>query len=364
MFLRNLYLHHFRNYEEASFTFCPGINVIYGDNAQGKTNLLEAIYFLMAGQSFRALQNSDLIRHEHPRTYLEADFIKHGIEQKLRIAFTAKERKIIHNQTIYSSINILLGLLPGVIMAPDDIDLVKGSPQFRRHFLDMHILQHSPLYHHHHIRYSRAMKQRNALLRAKNLLSIESWEHEMATAASSLTQHRTAAISDLSLKGCLFHQKLSSNEEQLKLHYKSQAPTEKTPDQIRSFFLEELKRQRRREIELGNTLTGPHKDDMLLSINTTDARYFASEGQQKSCIAAIRLAEWQRLQALTKETPLMLIDDIGLSLDGKRRDHFLEQLGNLGQVFITSTTPLEIPLKNKEIRHFEIIKGQKLLNSI
>ena len=358
MFLRSLYLHHFRNYADAYFTFNPGINVIYGDNGQGKTNLLEAIYFLIAGHSFRNVQGSDLIFREQPNFFIEANFVKRGIEQKLRISFNGKERRVIYNNTVCSSISDLLGLLHGVVMTPDDATLVKGSPQIRRQFLDVHIAQYAPLYVHHLTRYNRAMRQRNHLLRAKNLVSIESWEHEMSKAAAYITKQRDASLQDLNAKGLLLHQMLSGPQETLALHYKTSAPHQESEQIVRQYYQDQYASQRRREMDLGATLSGPHKDDVTILINHQDARYFASEGQQRSCTTALGLAKWACLQKLTEESPLMLIDDIGTSLDNRRRVNFLNQLSGLGQVFISATTPLTDLTSNKEIHHFNIEQGR------
>lgn len=356
MLLHSLHLHNFRNYEDARFTFCPGVNIVHGDNAQGKTNLLEAIYFLITGHSFRTTQISDLIRHECPYFYLEAIFIRRGIEQKLRIAFDGKERKVIYNNTVCQSASDLLGLLHGIVITPDDAALVKGSPQVRRHFLDLHIAQHTPLYVHRLTRYNRAMRQRNALLKIKNGLSIESWEHEMANAAAYLVLQRAAAVADLVARGIDVHHGLSSTKEKLGLHYKSQGPSEGSTEELKHYFLEQYAKLRRREMELGSTLTGPHKDDLLITINGADARYFASEGQQRSCTSALRLAEWLRLKELSDELPLMLIDDIGTSLDEQRRANFLAQLPALGQVFISSTEKISLACGRDE-KHFQPRNG-------
>ena len=175
LYLRNLYLRQFRRYEEVHFQFNPTINSIVGPNAHGKTTILEAIQFLMSGRSFRTQQPSDLIRHEQNYFYIEADFIKQGIQQTLKISYDGKERKIVHNSTVCQSSTNLLGLLQGVVVIPDSASLVKGSPLLRRHFLDLQIAQVDPLYVHHLTRYARAMRQRNVLLKRKDLATIHGW---------------------------------------------------------------------------------------------------------------------------------------------------------------------------------------------
>lgn len=351
MFLHRLYLHHFRLYHEASFEFCPGINTICGPNAQGKTTLLEAIYVLMTGRSFRALQTDDLIRLGAPYFYIEAHFSKHGIEQNLKMSCHGKERKIFYNGNVLPALSSLIGLLQGVLMTPQDLTLIKGGPQSRRHFLDLQIAQVDPLYVHYLTRYDRAMRQRNCLLRAKDSTTLDSWEYEMANAAAYLTQQRSVAVEDLQDSSRRLHQVLSGEHEDLRLTFKAGAALGVDQDNMRRDYLVQYQKMRRREMELGFTLVGPHKEDFTLSIGEKDARFFASEGQQRSCVAALRFAEWERLNRLATEPPLLLIDDVGISLDKVRRERLMSQLQDVGQVFLTATEeqPLEHVHRDKKV---------------
>ena len=185
VYLKSLYLHNFRLYEEVYVEFSPGINWIYGRNASGKTTMLEAIHLLASGRSFRTNQLANLIRHDCPHFYLEAHFEKHGIAQKLRMVHSSKERKISINNTQCSSVSSLVGVLLSVVLSPDDLSLISGAPQERRQFLDAQLSQVDPLYLHHLSRYQRAMRQRNTLLKTKKIGSIEGWEYEMATSAAT-----------------------------------------------------------------------------------------------------------------------------------------------------------------------------------
>lgn len=348
MLLRKIYLHHFRCYSEASFEFSSGVNVICGPNAKGKTSLLEAIYLLMTGRSFRTSQNEDLIRIGASGFYLEAHFVKHEIEQILKMHWNGKERKIILNNTPCSSSG-LFGILQGVVVTPDDVSLVKGAPSQRRHFLDMQIAQIDPLYVHHLLRYNRAIRQRNALLRSKNFSTLESWEHEMANSAAYLVRQRHQAIEELQAKGVEIYRVLSGEQDELQLNYKTGAPVSESVEGLRKYYMEQFKKLRKREAELGCTLIGPQKDDVTIAIGQKEARFFASEGQQRSCVAALRLAEWMRLHSLADEMPLMLIDDVGMSLDSVRRERLMGYMETLGQVFLTSTHELSITSRHISI---------------
>lgn len=337
MQLRSLYLKNFRIYDEASFTFGSRINLICGPNAIGKTTILEALYVLMTGGSFRATQNSDLIKAGASGFYIEAVFVKHGIEQSLKFAYEGKERKIIYNSTSLHSSSHLIGLLQGVLHVPDDVQLVKGAPQQRRHFLDLQIAQVDPLYIHHLTRYNRAMRQRNALLRTRNQATLETWESEMASASAYITDERARTVADLSCLGSALHNQLAGSE-MFALRYKTDV---KSFDCLRDYYVQLFKKNRMREMDLGITLYGPHKDDFVIELNNQEARYFASEGQQRSSVSTLRLAEWTRLKTISEEAPLFFIDDLGISLDQTRRSKLVNSLTDLSQVFLTLTQPID-----------------------
>ncbi|NGX55437.1 MAG: DNA replication and repair protein RecF [Chlamydiae bacterium] len=322
MKLESLHLCNFRNFKEALITFDSGINGIVGTNGQGKTNLLEAIYHLVTGRSFRTHRLSDLVAFETEGFYLEATFLKNGIEQTLKITSDGTARKIFLNATPLTTLSSLFGLLPGVILSPEDEKLINGGPQTRRRFLDLQIAQSTPLYLDHLNRYIRALRQRNHLLRHKELASIEIWESELARSGLIIAQERQKATQELQ------NQTLSSH---ITLRYRSQAL-----EYDETAYLAHFDKIREKEAKVATTLFGPHRDDLTIFFEEKEARYFASQGEQRSCSAALRLAEWTRLKELTGELPLMCIDDLGISLDKQRKEHFLEKLGSLGQVFVTS----------------------------
>jgi DNA replication and repair protein RecF len=345
MYLKALYLQNFRLYEEARFDFSEKVNVIKGPNAKGKTTLLEAVYFLTTGHSFRTSQIKDLIRHGASGFYLDAIFVKHGIEQRLRAYYSPSERSVIYNSTRYPSLSSLLGILHSVVIHPDDSAIVKGAPIIRRNLLDMQLAQSDPLYIHHLTRYEKAMGQRNHLLRTKSMVTIDSWEYEMANSAAYVVQQRALAVSDLGLEGAKRYGSLGSGIEQFQLIYKANGAGDhplQDLDFLRDLYKSQYRKHRVREMDLGATLTGPHKDDVVISLGGAEAKAFGSEGQQRSCVIAIRLAEWTRLAAASQEQPLMLIDDLGVSLDVGRRKHLLENFEQFDQVFVSTTDETEL----------------------
>jgi DNA replication and repair protein RecF len=325
--LRTLFLKNFRNFRETLLNFSPELNLIQGNNGQGKTNLLEAIYFLSTGRSFRTQHLKELIHKEASFFYIEADFIKEGVPQKIKVTFNGTTRLLEYNQTTYSSFIPLLGLLPLILYAPEDSNLITGSPLERRRLLDLHLAQHDPLYIHHLQRYYRALKQRNFLLRQRTELGIGIWEELMALASAYLLERRAKIVD--ALKPLLEKriEKLSLGRDRVEIHYKS---TLSPP------FLSHFQRERPREISTGTTLAGPHRDDLLIHLNGDLARRFASEGQKRSLVAALRFAQWESLHSLVREPPLLLIDDFGVHLDSERYTAFQEDVEQRGQVFLTS----------------------------
>lgn len=359
MFLKRLYLRNFRNYAECEVEFSAKLNHLWGDNAQGKTNLLEAIHFLTVGRSFRTNISREVIRSNASDYYLDAIFLKDNTEQRLRIAGDGTQRKIIYNDTACPSATHLLGLLPSVLIEPDD-DLIKGPPRSRRLFIDLQIAQVDPLYVHYLARYNRAMRQRNLLLKNQNLTGIDSWEHEMAQAAGYVVSKRLETINRLIPLTQRLHQQLVGREEQLSLHYQSRLQMASTAQEIAKNF-RTLYSARERDILTGTTSQGPHRDDMAVFMSNRDMRSYGSEGEKRTLVAVLRLAGWHLLREQIGENPLLLIDDLGISLDRHRREKLLGYIEGLGQSFVTS--PIE-PARESNHRAFEVAGGQVLTSKI
>ncbi len=340
MILKSLYLHNFRPFEERTFQFGPQANLIVGENACGKTTVLEAVHFLMTGRSFRTAKPQELVKFGTEGFFLEARFEKKGVLQRLRIGVKGQERRVIANNTSHSSFSPILGFLQGVIMTPDDASLVKNAPLYRRHFLDSLIAQSDPFFVHHFQRFSRAMRQRNTLLRSKDPLTIESFEVEMAKSALYIMEKREEALIYLSKKGATLYQEFCPGSEKLELRYK---PSLIAPHE----YLKLLSSMRKKEQILGTTLFGPHKDDFQILIGNRDVRHFGSEGEQRSVVVALKLAEWQRLKEISEEPPLMLLDDVYMSLDQVRQQKLFSLIESLDQVFLTTTSAQELPFSKQ-----------------
>ncbi len=328
MRLEKLYIRHFRNYSEESFLFSPEINLIRGGNAQGKTNLLEALFLVGTGRSFRTAHLKELIHQEASFFFVEAQFVKDGIQQKARLSFDGEVKKLEINHTSYSHFNPLLGLLPIVLLAPEDILLITGAPSDRRRFLDLHLAQSDPLYVFHLARYHRAVKHRNFLLKQKKEQGLEPWETLMVSAATYLRDQRRSLIKALQTELQAAMQTLSKEKDQIEICY-------------RPSFTENYLKHRPKELILGSTLLGPHRDDLDIFINGLPASGYASQGQLRSAVAALRLAQWKNLSLQHQLAPLFCIDDFGVHLDEERREILLSHISSFGQVFLTSPVFLD-----------------------
>jgi len=349
MKLQYLRLRQFRNYEEISIPFFPDLNVIWGKNAQGKTNLVEAIYLLMMGRSFRTSKLQDLPSWGKDSFYLELAFTKNGISQNLSLSVTPEIKKICYNNTICRSSSSLFGILPGIFMPPDD-DLVKGSPLFRRQFLDTIIAQSDPLYLHHLFRYIRALKQRNHLLKTNSMPGIEEWEEILSHSAVYLVSKRRLSVKKLEKQVQQIYPLLSGETNLFEVHYSTKAPS--CGDDIKQYYKDLFRTTREKDFKFGISSVGPHRDEMMISFENKDLRTFGSEGQKRTGVASLRLAAWHLLKEELDISPIMIIDDLDASLDKERRDRFIDYTHNLGQVFITSTeTPAHrgIPIEDGKI---------------
>lgn len=339
--LKALYLRNFRNYKEAEIHFGPRLNLFYGDNAQGKTNLLEAIYFIATGKSFRTQHLEELIRSDEPFFYLEAQVVQGGVTQTLKISFDRQNRRLQIDANTFSSFHPLLGILPSILYTPQDIELITGSPAERRRFYNLHLAQSDPLYVHHLSRFWRSMKQRNCLLKSKSREAIDCWESEMAQSAAYLGKARQEMTEELKEPLERLSRSLSSGKETHEIRFHPSSSEN---------YLQQLQKNRPRESELGVTLIGPHRDDLSLLIEGKPARFFASEGQKKTAIAALRLAEWERLSQRVQGSALMGIDDLGLHLDETRQQLLRTSLEKLAQVFVTTPSLLSGWTEGKQIR--------------
>lgn len=352
MRLKTLHIRNFRNFLDETVSFHPKINLFIGENGQGKSNLLEAIYFLSTGKSFRSSFINELIHFNKDYFLIEAEIEKLGISEVLRIFYDKKVKKIQYNSTNYTSFSQLLGVLPTVLMTPQDIELVISSPSIRRRFLNLHIAQHDPLYVYHLTRYWKAMKERNAILKKRKLESIEIFEKQMLISACYLMQARQKGLADLQEGLEHFCHQIQLKKEKIELEYVPSCPLEK--------LAFNWQKNREKEMLAAATFYGPHRDDFSIDLNEKKAKHFASEGQKRLILSLLKYAEWKRLCNRVQLPALIGFDDFGMHLDPINEKMLEDNLQSFSQIFITSPS-LEKKWQFTDSHTYQVKEGKVFL---
>jgi len=331
MQITNITITDFRNYKRQSITLCPFVNLITGQNAQGKTNLLEALYLSSIGKSARTTKDKELIRWEQDKAKIVVEAKKsYGVDKLEIVLDKAANKKISINGLPISKMGELMGIIRVVFFSPDEMKIVKESPSDRRRFMDIALCQMSRGYFYLLQRYNKIVSQRNKLIKSGqgNEDNLYVWDMQLIEAGANIIKTRKGFIRALSKAGELEHGMLTEGEV-LSLDYESIEGTE--VDQIKHNFKEELKKSRERDLRLGYTNVGPHKDDFGIFIDGVDARRFASQGQQRTAALSLKLAE-VALSIDRGESPVLLLDDVMGELDLSRQHKLLTRIKGMQAV--------------------------------
>lgn len=328
MNIKRLALCDFRNYENVVVDFDDGVNIIYGNNAQGKTNLLEAIYFCSIGKSMRTNKEREVIRMGKEIAKIKVDIAENNLKRTIEIVFSKKNKKTIKiNGIAIHRIGELMGELPCVFFSPDGLKLIKESPEDRRRFMDIAISQTSKTYFYMLGKYEKVLDQRNKLLKSttnlesiKNLIFI--WNEQLSDIGSKIIVSRINFLNALSPYAELAHQYLTNNDETLSLSY--MGTTGEDQEQIKKSLLSSLEKNLEKDFKLGFTSFGPHRDDIKILVNDIDIKAYGSQGQQKTTALSMKLAELEIIKNQTGKMPLLLLDDVFSELDPKRRQRLLK----------------------------------------
>lgn len=333
MVLLNLSVKNYRNIESCCIGFEKGVNLLYGENAQGKTNALECIYSFARGKSFRGTADKDLIRFGSEGFLSEITFKNKEREQSLSYRFDGKERIRLRNGIPLERLSEMIGHFRAVLFYPEHLQLVKGGPAERRKFLSIAISQIYPVYIRLSSEYNRILENRNCLLKfmQKGMYAdkneLDSWSEALISTAARIHLYRKRFIEQLSeFTGPLLGD-ISENKEKLSLSYESDVIGDSEED-LSSSYRALLEENRGKEIAAGCTLFGVHRDDLEILINGISARSFASQGQQRSIVLALKLAEGEVSKKLTGEYPVFLFDDVLSELDERRRSYILSDPGD------------------------------------
>lgn len=339
MRLHSLQLINFRNYKERTWEFGPDSVVLYGPNGIGKTNILEAVYVATVGRSYRTTETADLIRFGAEEAGIILQFTKKDTPQKITIRLAAKGRKEIRLNGNALSQRELIGTLNTVLFCPEDLQLIKGSPQQRRRFIDMEISQTSATYYHQLSLYNRALQQRNRLLKeyaGQRSVPLLEWDEQLATGAAYLVKKRLESIKKLNLLIDLMNRRLTGGKENLQLRYE-QPYSAQGPVTEKDAFLQLLQESLPRDRARFTTSVGPHRDDLGFFAGPVDLKKYGSQGQQRTAVLSLKLSELEFIKSEVGEYPLLLLDDVLSELDKERRANLLHFIHNRVQTFITTT---------------------------
>lgn len=336
----------FRNLRLVEQDFASGLNVIFGRNAQGKTNLLEALHMLVTGRSFRTRNEREIVPWNasgYTATVVRATVRRQGGTDLFHLAFNKTQKFVSVNGEALTRLGDLVGRLNAVLFTPADLQLVQGAPQQRRRFLDICLAQTSRLYLQALQRFDTALRQRNALLKMqhqrKNLAGeVAPYHEELAASGAIIMKQRSSALAELSELSRLYYAQIAGNNETLLVQYAPSVTCESLEeDVIRERIKNILERTLQEDRMRGVTSTGPHRDDFVFLLNEKDARDFASQGQQRTCVLALKLAELTFLAKHRGEPPILFLDDLLSELDAGRRTHLLNCLPENVQTFVTMT---------------------------
>lgn len=334
MIIKSLELQDYRNYEYLELSFDKGTNILYGDNAQGKTNILEAIYLSATTKSHKGTKDKDIINFDkeeaHIRTYVEKEGIQTRVDMHLR---KNKSKGIaIDGQKLKKAAD-LLGLCNVVFFSPEDLSIIKDGPAERRRFVDMELCQLDSFYLYNLNNYNKIVNQRNMLL--KDLFfqpelreTLHIWDSQLVSYGSKIIERRKLFVEQLNDIIYDIHYKLSGGREEIKVVYE--------PDVEIDNFEKYLRNSQDKDMKLKQTTVGPHRDDFSFYVGGIDIRKFGSQGQQRTAALSLKLSEIELVKRLTKDTPILLLDDVLSELDNNRQNYLLNSIGDI-QTIITCT---------------------------
>jgi DNA replication and repair protein RecF len=343
MFLKHIELSDFRNYQTLSVDFTAKKVILLGNNAQGKTNLLEAINLLATGKSATASKDADLVRFGAPQAIIRSEVQRELTDVGIDMLIRSHGRRAVRiNGLAQKRLADLFGKVLVVLFRSEDLLLVKGGPAERRDYLDSMLIQLSGSHYQQLHDYERVVTQRNHLLRAigdgqATPDQLESWNEQLIHFAMTIWQRRIKLIEALAPRVAHWHTQISEGKEKLSLRYVPSIELGDEADQWEANIRKALEELQRREIGRGQTMVGPHRDDMELLINDHPARSFGSQGQQRTVVLALKLAELDYVRDVAEESPLLLLDDVLAELDVRRQNALLASIGDNVQTFVTST---------------------------
>jgi len=334
MFIKSIQLTGYRNYKNSTVFFDKGTNILFGDNAQGKTNVLEAIFMCATTKSHKGSKDKEIIGFGEDEAHITLYLDKEGDEIKIDIQLRSDKAKIVAlNGSKIKKATELLGILNVVLFSPEDLSIIKDGPSERRRFTDTELCQLDSIYLYNLSKYNKIVEQRNKLIKDSfynnDLLeTLNIWDSQLVSYGCQIIDKRDIFIDELNGIIGDIHSKLTNGKEQLEIHYE--------PNVERNDFEKELINNREKDIKLKSTSVGPHRDDFSFIVNGIDIRKFGSQGQQRTAALSLKLAEIEIVKKITGHVPVLLLDDVLSELDSKRQNYLLSSIGNI-QTIITCT---------------------------
>lgn len=367
MHIEQLQLKNYRNYSKLDISFDDKINVIIGENAQGKTNLMEAIYVLAFTKSHRTPREKELIRWEQEYAKIEGRTVKRNQSFPLEIILSAKGKKAKLNHIEQRRLSDYIGAMNVVMFAPEDLTLVKGPPQIRRRFIDMELGQIQPRYIYHLGQFQKILKQRNHLLKKlqhkekQDLTMLEVLTEQLIEHASTLLERRFIFLELLRKWAGPIHHGISRELERLEISYSPSIDVSEAAnkEKIETIYQNKFHSIQDKEIERGTTLIGPHRDDLIFQVNNKDVQTYGSQGQQRTTALSVKLAEIELIYNEVGEYPILLLDDVLSELDDHRQSHLLNTIQGKVQTFVSTTSVDGINHETRrEAELFRVIDGK------
>lgn len=354
MNIESITLKNFRNYEELHMDFSQGTNILYGDNAQGKTNVLEAVYLCSTTKSHRSTKDKEMIRFGDEESHIKMILQRDGVRRRIDMHIKQNKAKgiAVDGLPIHKA-SELFGIVNVVFFSPEDLNLIKDGPAQRRRFIDLELCQLDKVYVYHLVSYNRVVNQRNKLLKELAFRSdyadtLDIWDEQMVSYGQQVIELRGNFVNQLNgiIEG--IHRRLSGGKEHLELKYE---PSVKKEELANAVF-----RSRDKDIRQKTTLVGPHRDDLSFMVNNVDIRKYGSQGQQRTAALSLKLAEIELVKQLVKDYPVLLLDDVLSELDSSRQNQLLAGIDHI-QTMITCTG-LDDFINNR----FQIDKIFKVVN--
>ena len=334
MVVESIDLQNYRNYDLLNMELDQRTNIIYGDNAQGKTNILEALYVCATTKSHRGSKDREIIRFENEESHIKVVVKKHDIDYRIDMHLKKNKAKgVAVNGIPIHKASELFGIMNIVFFSPEDLNIIKNGPSERRRFIDLELSQLDKIYVHNLIQYNRTLVQRNKLLKDlsfnfHNLDTLDIWDMQLSNFGRHVIEQRRVFIEQLN--GIIYdiHRRLSGDKENLTIRY--------IPSVEEETFADALAKSRERDLKFKLTSYGPHKDDMEFYINDVDVRKYGSQGQQRTAALSLKLAEIELVKKVIQDKPILLLDDVLSELDSNRQNFLLDSIGDI-QTIVTCT---------------------------